>query len=535
MNFEKISFENLIQFSDPIELNDHLINMDESEKMIDLQNYILNLKNEDLENCTSKLNNLTKDDIDFLFRHIFFCCGIRPKKINIYLYFIQYIISLIPETKEYFWYYCTMESEDSLFLDLHIEQLYILYLAKKLNIVSKKEIVEFLKERKAKSYGHPVYFFGYFAIFAPLIEELEPQLFLECEKEFLKYCHSSNSPISLMGLDSKWNFLKENNWENHQKSIELGHSPSSLAIIIDNDDVNTLELIYARNENIINDHIEPSIFSHNHFIQSHPSIFQYSAFKSSIKCFKFLLLNGADPNEVANNDFSIIHFAIAGGNYEIIRILEQKQINFDGSLQIACYFYQNEIFSWLYNSKFPNLFQYSWGYGTVLHQAAKSNNIEKALLCMKIMKEKSLSYDSFLHLDVPTPLQLCAISNNVEVMQILLNNNIEPNEKCDILGETMPIHSAVQNGSLNVLKVLLKQPNILVNERDDIGFTPIMIASKMGFLDIIKELLNYPGIDYTIKDQAQRTILHHALQFGHIEICKLLLSLPDLDINAPSI
>lgn len=40
------------------------------------------------------------------------------------------------------------------------------------------------------------------------------------------------------------------------------------------------------------------------------SLIKYSAFGGSIKCFKYLLINGAD-NELKDN---IMNYAIAGGN-----------------------------------------------------------------------------------------------------------------------------------------------------------------------------------------------------------------------------
>ena len=51
-----------------------------------------------------------------------------------------------------------------------------------------------------------------------------------------------------------------------------------------------------------------------------------SAFLGSIKCFKYLMMNGDEINE------DTCRFAVAGGNNEIIHLCEQKGLQFDNCL-----------------------------------------------------------------------------------------------------------------------------------------------------------------------------------------------------------
>jgi len=76
---------------------------------------------------------------------------------------------------------------------------------------------------------------------------------------------------------------------------------NELIEIIKNDDVDYLQTILAQNPKMIGERIQQSVFAHCSIIQSSPTILQYAAFVSAIKCFKFLLLNGADPLKKIHN------------------------------------------------------------------------------------------------------------------------------------------------------------------------------------------------------------------------------------------
>lgn len=52
------------------------------------------------------------------------------------------------------------------------------------------------------------------------------------------------------------------------------------------------------------------------------SMIDYAAFKGSVNCFKYLLINGAEIS------YNTLGLAITGGNIEIIRLLEQRNCDF---------------------------------------------------------------------------------------------------------------------------------------------------------------------------------------------------------------
>ena len=94
------------------------------------------------------------------------------------------------------------------------------------------------------------------------------------------------------------------------------------------------------------------------------------------------MLNEANLNDTDFGRFSLVHYAIAGGNTEIIRILFQKQLSFAGSLQIATLFHRNDVFHWIYENIYQDLNEIDEASGYVLQQAVISNNLKIFDFCI---------------------------------------------------------------------------------------------------------------------------------------------------------
>jgi hypothetical protein len=98
------------------------------------------------------------------------------------------------------------------------------------------------------------------------------------------------------------------------------------------------------------------------------------------------------------------------------------------------------------------------------------------------------------------------------------------NELCDIpnrpFAKTVPLCHAVGLQKPEYVKILLAQPGIDVNARDDIDgntkyyFTALHTASSVGNLELIKTLCEDPDIDILAKDAYQKTALHWACHMG---------------------
>jgi len=94
---------------------------------------------------------------------------------------------------------------------------------------------------------------------------------------------------------------------------------------------------------------------------------------------------------------------------------------------------------------------------------------------------------------------------------------------------------AAEQGHVGVLE-------ILCNYSEDLGSaneyqrTPLHSASENGHLDVVELLLGIPGINVHPKDaRTHRTPLHCASQNGHLDIVERLLETPKIDIHAKDI
>lgn len=149
----------------------------------------------------------------------------------------------------------------------------------------------------------------------------------------------------------------------HNQINELGIITDQYDIItmIKNDDLISLQELISQSQDFDFNMTVMSPKTH-FFLQDFPSILQVCEFYCAIKCFKFLMVNGSEFGEYDG------HYAVAGGNIEIIRILEQNNIIFNEyDLNIAAYFHHYDLYNWIYDSK--DLL--SWNAGKF---AARTNN-----------------------------------------------------------------------------------------------------------------------------------------------------------------
>ena len=97
--------------------------------------------------------------------------------------------------------------------------------------------------------------------------------------------------------------------------------------------------------------------------------------------------------------------------------------------------------------------------------------------------------------DGNSPLHIIAkrasrFHNHIQMAEDILHNNPCAAEQVDRQGRNA-LHLAVMNGNLDMLKCLLKLPelNVLINEPDCNGNTPLLLAVKNFDFGIVKTLL----------------------------------------------
>lgn len=281
--------------------------------------------------------------------------------------------------------------------------------------------------------------------------------------------------------------IDENDIQSYlDKFIELrskGQNPNPIAIAIRNDDVERFQTLLSQTNTSLNSTISRSIFERFIFIDDEePTLIEFASYFGSINCFKFLYQNIQKLPE------SISDYAIAGGNYEIIHLIEQSQVKFTNtSLMTSIRFFQTEIMEYL---------EETLGIEKTIDDACKSivyYNLRSLIECEKIIQ-------------------------------------VNPN-KHESVGYTL-LSIASMNGDLDIIKYLIQKfDKIDINLKTTSGLSPLMFAALKGHYEVIKYYSTLPKIDINATNNQKMTALHLACQIGNLKIVKFLCSLPKININ----
>ncbi|OHT10184.1 hypothetical protein TRFO_20556 [Tritrichomonas foetus] len=145
---------------------------------------------------------------------------------------------------------------------------------------------------------------------------------------------------------------KKNNWKLYNECREFEKKTNDLYKIIKNDDIKKKQTLTYTFGFDMNQKKKDSIFERVLFLKDEKKTVHIASFYGSIKIKKKLLLNGADLSLRDIKKNNVMHFAVAGGNFQIIRILEQEQWNLHGTPKVATRFHRFEIFEWLKKKKY---------------------------------------------------------------------------------------------------------------------------------------------------------------------------------------
>jgi hypothetical protein len=188
-----------------------------------------------------------------------------------------------------------------------------------------------------------------------------------------------------------------------------------------------------------------------------PTAIQLSAYFGSLKCFKFLLLNRANT-VFPCDDMSLAQFAIAGGNTEIVRLIEQSECDFAGSLLTASLFHRYSIFEWLT----------TWVNPTI--SGDESGNT------------------------VPF---ISVVADNVHALEYCRDHGIDLTATDD--SQLNLLHTAVKFGSESSARFLVTETEIDCNARNNSGVSPLHIAAKLGHINIARFMIDSDRVDPNVR------------------------------------
>jgi hypothetical protein len=185
--------------------------------------------------------------------------------------------------------------------------------------------------------------FNYFAFFwfAPEIEAFSPHSFARRRQEILR-----GSP-TVRDRFRHFDEVRKDGWKLHLELRRVGRNPWPLAHLIAADDVSGCQDYMIANFVDVNAVIPPTFYEHFALIgiPDALSLLSYAALFGSVKCFRFLLIGGAQIEAG-----TLGYCAIVGSSTEIVRLCEQREaFRWDAvSFRLAIQFHRFAIFTWMY-------------------------------------------------------------------------------------------------------------------------------------------------------------------------------------------
>ena len=319
--------------------------------------------------------------------------------------------------------------------------------------------------------------------------------------------------------------IKTNHW-----SIPNDFPLKRLIDAIQSDNQNTLQSLISQGEYELDYQLDPSILIPPPILGFSPSIASVCAFFGAINCFQMLCNDGCDLTIEDDEGRSVMQFAIAGGNMNIVQLIDSKiGTNIQGCFQVSVEFIQPEIFDFL-RTKEPNLcYGLEESVDCPLHAAVKVNSVYFTKLLLKEHVPIS-SRDDYNW----TPLHIAASYNSIEALTLLVsyhNNNsgIDPNIG-DLDGDT-PLHCAAKEGFVECIRILMSQNGIKPDAHDRHGATPLHYAACYDKDQAINELLSSPDVPPNTMDAFNRTALQLAAVSGCSKSAAALARDPRVDPN----
>ena len=243
--------------------------------------------------------------------------------------------------------------------------------------------------------------------------------------------------------------LSDDNSNSDISDLTYFYPAGSLEQIIESDDISEFQRICSTPVFDINAKITPvRELPYVDFSHKEMTPMQLCSLFASVKCFKFCLLNDAEVKEEFCNE------AIAGGETEIIHVLEHNDLKFTGCFEVAMVYHRTCLCDWLLEHYVCN---------------------------------------------APTLVICIANFNEIVLAFLLLNGYKGSNEDSGCTS----LHHACEKGSVEIVKLLVEN-GFDVNAKDPYNYTPLKWARTKNFNEIENFLLNHGAIQDEIVSNKEK-------------------------------
>lgn len=120
-----------------------------------------------------------------------------------------------------------------------------------------------------------------------------------------------------------------------------------------------------------------------------------------------------------------------------------------------------------------------------------------------------------------TPLHEAAMNGHADVCRLLVDFGLLVD--CHTTRGRTPLMYAVKGNHIDVVRYFVAECSANVNEQNEMGVTPVYIASQDGLAAIV-ELLVQHGADVNLSNRTRHSPLHEAVAGGYRDVAEFLLT-----------
>ena len=177
--------------------------------------------------------------------------------------------------------------------------------------------------------------------------------------------------------------LEENGWLLYEQITHDGYLHTTVEYDIAHDDSSKLAKRIEEKTVDVNARIAPGIYESNAMLRSYPTLLQFAAFHKAKKCFRLLVEHEADLTAKDNAQRTLSAYAVAAGDMEILAYLGMMELPTTNVVPGFTVYHHNALVKGMIGSDPKRVADPKSEFGTLLHNAALSNNIPIALYCLE--------------------------------------------------------------------------------------------------------------------------------------------------------